>query len=94
MKSYLPMFFGKNKEDRFSLSIKIEEEKRKKEEAEEFKILEAKFKRKCLKSIFNKDGHEIDTPEYKFCIISKAIDDKYLILEIVVFGYQYFIIYL
>ena len=27
MKSYLPMFFGKNKEDRFSLSIKIEEEK-------------------------------------------------------------------
>tara|TARA_B100000886_G_C20111712_1_gene362144 strand:+ start:63 stop:551 length:489 start_codon:yes stop_codon:yes gene_type:complete len=27
MKSYLPMFFGKNKEDRFNLAIKIEEKK-------------------------------------------------------------------
>ena len=50
---------------------KIEEEKRIAEEKKEYKRLEAKFRTKCKKGFFNKEGFELGTDEFKQCIYDK-----------------------
>lgn len=58
-------------EEKRIAEAKIAEEKRIAEEKKEYERLEAKFRTKCKKGFFNKDGFELGTDEFKQCIYDK-----------------------